>query len=262
MPPSSDQRLFDAQPAEHDAVDAERRHREDVEDADVERRRLQVDRAVADLEHVAERHHGERRRGPGMTAMHGRQRVQQAVGAGGTDVFLQEELDRVGDQRVDEPVTRRSRRSTARFAPMRSWMMALTLRSKKTPMPIDLERDQQDRRRPWRTRWRRRYPSILPAALSAISRPRGDRAAPPARGRRGSRGSRVVHLHHRRRAAAGQALDLLEREAAVGGALRRADAEAALDGRAQLRRSRAARTTGSRTPGDGAGPSARFQYIV
>ena len=80
MPPSSEKRLFDAQPAEDDAVDAERHHRQHVEDADVEAHRLQVDHPVADLQDVAERNGGEGDdRGKQVDAR--RQGVQQAIDA-------------------------------------------------------------------------------------------------------------------------------------------------------------------------------------
>ncbi len=102
IPPSSAQRLFDAQPAEDDAVHGERRHREHVEDADVEIRDLEVDRPVADHQLIAERHGGEgdQHREDGQER---RQEVQELVGARGHHVFLGEQLERVGDERVDEP---------------------------------------------------------------------------------------------------------------------------------------------------------------
>ena len=57
--------------------------------------------AVADDQHVAERNDGEGDQGREHREAR-RQRVQQPVGAGGHDVLLGEELERVGHQRVDQ----------------------------------------------------------------------------------------------------------------------------------------------------------------
>src|SRR5262249_15280408 len=128
----------------------------------------------------------------------------------------------------------------ARLAPMRSWMMALTLRSKKTPMAIT-----------WSAM--RSITTALAHAMATSIPIVTPGRAPPRRVQRSVGGEaleerlergdvealvigRVAHLHHRRRPTARQALDLLERETAVGGPLLRADAETALDDRAELLR--------------------------
>src|SRR5262249_50640811 len=128
-------------------------------------------------------------------------------------------------------------RIAARFAPIRSWMIALTLRSKYTPMAIT-----------WRA-----MSSMTTAFAQAIATSTvigGPRTA--CRRSLGveaveehlERGhvevlvvGRVAHLHHRRRPAARETFNLLERVAAVGRALAVRDAETALDAGAQLIRS-------------------------
>src|SRR2546427_7400381 len=107
----------------------------------------------------------------------------------------------------------------ARFAPMRSWMRALTFRSKKTPRPITCTTS-------------RTMKSALAAAIATS-------ATLPARQALDQRERArhvevlvvllVVHLQTGRRAARGQALDLLEGKAAVGRALAVADAEPRLE---------------------------------
>ena len=87
--------------AQHDAVHAEGGHGEHEEDPHVQLRRLQVDGPVADLEDVAERDDGEGEKG-GDQAHERRERVQQPIDCGRGDVLLQQELDRVGDERVHQ----------------------------------------------------------------------------------------------------------------------------------------------------------------
>ena len=103
-PHSSEQReLVVRRPrADHDSVDAQRRHAEDVEDADVEVRRLQVDLAAADDQDISERNdsEGDQRREKG----HARgQSVQQPVSLGRDEVFFSEKFDRIGNQGIDQP---------------------------------------------------------------------------------------------------------------------------------------------------------------
>ncbi len=62
---------------------------------------LQIDRATADHQHVAERHRRERDE-HGKDRQEGAEQVQELVGARRDDVLLGEHLDRVGDQRVDD----------------------------------------------------------------------------------------------------------------------------------------------------------------
>src|SRR5262249_10496341 len=125
----------------------------------------------------------------------------------------------------------------ARFAPMRSWMMALTLRSKYTPMAIT-----------WSA-----ISSMTTALAQAMATstpitvpspiPTRSLGGEPVEQRFERRHvqvlvvGRVAHLHHRRGAAAGQTLDLLEGEAPVGRLLARPDVEAALDAGTQVIRS-------------------------
>src|SRR5438132_5116849 len=112
-------------------------------------------------------------------------------------------------------------RIAARLAPIRSWMTALTLRSKNTPSPTTCNASRMPK-------------SALPAVVVASTATLGagetlDQLERPGDGEvlmvLG-----VVHLQDGCRPAGRQTLDLLEGEAAVGGSLAVADAEAALDG--------------------------------
>src|SRR5689334_4008260 len=111
-------------------------------------------------------------------------------------------------------------RIAARFAPMRSWMSALTFLSKKTPRPIT-----------WRTR--RTMKSAFAPAIATSAATSGARQALDERERGRDVEALVVllvvHLEHRGRPARREALDLLEREATVGGALAVADPEPGLE---------------------------------
>src|SRR5256712_13731822 len=111
-------------------------------------------------------------------------------------------------------------RMAARLAPMRSWMSALTFRSKKTPRPIT-----------WTIR------STMKSALAAVM---ATSATALLAGQALDQGERardvqvlvvllVVHLEAGGGPAGGQALDLLEREPPVGRPLAVADAEARLE---------------------------------
>ena len=85
----------------HEAVDAQRDHAQHVEDAHVERHRLELDLAPQDLQGVAER---DRREG-GQAEEHRHERGElehQLVRARGGEVLLGQHLDRVG-QRVEQP---------------------------------------------------------------------------------------------------------------------------------------------------------------
>src|SRR5438067_8840457 len=109
----------------------------------------------------------------------------------------------------------------ARLAPMRSWMRALTLRSKNTPRPIT-----------WSARKRAKRTFAAAMATSGATLRVGQ---PLDQGERPLDGQvlvvlGVVHLQDGRRVAGGEALDLLEREAPVGGLLAVPDAEPLLDG--------------------------------
>ena len=99
----------------HDAVDAQREHGEDVEDADVERDRLQRDLAAADVQGVAER--DRREGGQREEDRHERREPEeQPVGAGRHEVFLGQHLERVGE-RVEAARTARKPKIEARLAP-------------------------------------------------------------------------------------------------------------------------------------------------
>src|SRR5262245_58405126 len=108
----------------------------------------------------------------------------------------------------------------ARFAPMRSWMRALTLRSKKTPSAITC-------------RTSRMVNTVLAAAM-AISTPTLFARQALHQGERARHVEvlvilGVVQLEDRRRAARGETLDLLQREPSVGRALTVTDVEARLE---------------------------------
>src|SRR5438552_1271430 len=108
----------------------------------------------------------------------------------------------------------------ARLAPMRSWMRALTLRSKNTPRPIT-----------WIARKRAKRTFAAAMATSGATLRVGQ---PLDQGERPLDGQvlvvlGVVHLQDGRRVAGGEALDLLEREAPVGGLLAGTDAEPLLE---------------------------------
>src|SRR5713226_5089693 len=90
-PPRSAKLLADDQPAIH----TEREHREDMEDADVQRHGLEGDRAARHLEGVAERDRGDRCEGE-EDRHERRQLEEQTVGARGAEVFLGQHLQRVG----------------------------------------------------------------------------------------------------------------------------------------------------------------------
>ncbi len=85
----------------HHPIYAERQHGEDVEEAHVERHRLERDHPIADAQGVAEGNG--REGGQGKEHRHERsQREEQAVGARGTEVLLGQHLQRVGE-RMEQP---------------------------------------------------------------------------------------------------------------------------------------------------------------
>src|SRR5205809_838803 len=105
----------------------------------------------------------------------------------------------------------------ARLAPIRSWISALTLRSKNTPRPIT-----------WSARKRAKRTFAAAMATSGVTLGAGQALD---QGERPLDGQvlvvlRVVDLEHGRRVAGREALDLLEREPSVRGLLAGTDAEA------------------------------------
>ena len=133
-------------------------------------RDLQLDRAVADLEHVAERDRRRRSTSAGTSAMIGAEQVQQPVGARGHDVFLQEELHRIGDQRVDEPEPGEAedrRRGWRRCGPGSA---ALHLALEEDAQADHLQHDQQEQEDRLRRRRSRSRPPMRLLARRAASR--------------------------------------------------------------------------------------------
>src|SRR6267142_3884283 len=115
----------------------------------------------------------------------------------------------------------------ARLAPIRSWMSALTFRSKKTPSPITCTTS-------------RTMKSAFAAAIATSTATLGAGQALDQRERGGDVETLVVflvvHLEDGCGATGREALDLLEREAAVGSPLAVPDAETLLDGTLDLAR--------------------------
>src|SRR5919198_444226 len=111
-------------------------------------------------------------------------------------------------------------RMLARFAPMRSWISALTFRSKKTPSAITCTTSRM---------MKTAFPAAIAMSLATL-------LAGQALDQRERAGDVqvlvvlfVVDLEDGGGVAGRQALDLLEREAAIGGLLATADAEPLLD---------------------------------
>ena len=120
----------------HEPVDAQRQHGEHVEDAHVERHRLQLDRAPRDGQGVAEGDGGEGRERE-EDRHERRQHEEQPVRVGGHEVFLRQHLDRVREG-MEQPQARMPKME-ARLAPMRSCMIADCLRSTQVRMPAQVQ---------------------------------------------------------------------------------------------------------------------------
>ncbi len=100
---------------------------------------LQVDSSRADFQYVSDRHHrkGDEHR---EKRQKWRQAMEKAVRAVGYEIFLGEQLDRVGQRcssypGVGSPRRRPTPKIAARFAPIRSWISALPLRSNHSSRP-------------------------------------------------------------------------------------------------------------------------------
>ena len=218
--------------------------------------------APADHEHVAERDRRRTSPAPGTRARNGARKCSKRSAPRRHDVFLGEELERIGDQRVDEAeLDRRTPKMAARLAPMRSWMSALPLRST------------QHAAAPTTCRTMRITARALTATIA--NRSIAHRAYAGVDVRRSTlcprqavdelerlldgevlRDSRRAELDHGAVPHEPRHSTSLERELAVGGRLAGVDPERARRNADESRRRRAARTRGSCRPGGGAGPSA------